>query len=712
MGAAGTFTSNTGASVGALTNSGTSSNAGTIASLNNLGGSFTNNSGGVITGATTVTGGSVTNNASLGSVDIASGGTFNNNTGASAGDVTNAGNASSAGTIASLINSDGSFINNSNGIVTGATVVSGGTLTNSGTLGTVDIGANGGFTNNTGSVAGATTNAGDSTNAGSIGSLVNTGGTFVNNGGGRVTGATTVAGGKVVNSDRVDTVDILADGTFVNNLTGTTGAVTNEGTTSNGGTVASLLNTGGTFFNSGAISGLATVTGGTLVNDGTIGSVDVYTGGLLTGTGSIGDLSVASGGTLSLGTGIGTLAVNGDGSFEAGSTYSVDVDASGQSDLLAVSGTTTINGGTLEVLAATGTYGTSTRYTILTSGSVTGAFDDVTTNMVFLSPFVTYDTTSITLALDRNDVAFADVAETANGRAAANAINSLDTTNALFLAVLPLTAEGADSAFRQLSGEIHASLKTQLLQDSRFVRNAVLDRMSGAMPTGQAQSSDLSFWLTGYGATGHSGSDGNAAGISGRTGGAVAGVDAEVFDTFRLGMLGGYSDTAVDGDADVQSYHAGLYASADWGALTFTGGAIYSHNDISTERNVTVGTLTDQLTAQYDGAARQLFADLSWRMGTGDLDLRPFASLAYVDLDTEGFRESGGSAALSGSGGHDDMTVSTFGLRWAADLPVQNAITLSGMVGWRHTIGDLTPSSQMAFSTGNPFTVDGRIPGP
>ncbi|RWX77349.1 autotransporter domain-containing protein [Neorhizobium lilium] len=710
VGSAGTFTGNSGGNVGDLTNSGTSSNAGTIASLDNLaGGSFTNNSGGTVTGATVVTGGNVTNNATLGSVDVGSGGIFNNNTGAVAGAVTNAGNASNAGTVSSLVNTAGSFTNNSGGTVTGATGVTGGTLTNNGALAAVDIASGGAFTNNTAASAGAVTNAGDSTNAGAIGSLTNDGGTFTNNAGGSVSGATTIAGGSVTNNSIFDTVEVLSGGTFVNNLAGTTGAFTNAGTASNGGTIASLLNIDGTFFNSGTITGLASVTGGTLVNDGTIsGGVDVDTGGFLAGSGSIGGLTVSNGGTLSPGPGIATLAIDGDVTFETGSTYSVDVDASGLSDLVTVSGTTTINGGTLQILAASGTYGLSTQYTVLTSGSLTGRFDDVTTDMAFLSPYVTYDATGVLLALYRNDVQFADVAETANGRAVANAINSLGTADPVFLAVLPLTADGANSAFRQLSGEIHASLKSQMLEDSRFVRNAVLDRMSGAVPTRQSDIGDATFWMTGFGAAGHTDGDGNAAGIDGHTGGVVAGADVEAFDNWRLGMLAGYSHTSVGRDADADSYHVGLYASADWGDLTFTGGAILSHNDISTDRNVSAGSLTDRLKSDYDSATRQLFADLSWRMRAGGIELRPFANLAYVNLDTDGFGESGGSAALSGRGGHDDVTMTTFGLRWAADMPVDDMpVTLSGMLGWRHAMGDLTPSSQLAFATGSPFMVEG-----
>ncbi len=298
--------------------------------------------------------------------------------------------------------------------------------------------------------------------------------------------------------------------------------VENAGTAFNDGTIASLTNTGGTFSNSGTITGDATVTGGTLVNDGTIGgTLLIYTGGLLTGSGYVGTLTVASGGTLSPGSGYATVTVNGDLTFQTGSTYQVETDASGASGSVAATGAVTIeNGSTLSILAGSGTYGLSTSYTILTGSSITGEFDTVTSDLAFLSPILTYDPTGVTLGLYRNDVNFADVATTANGRATANAVQALGTDNTLFLGVLPLSASGARDAFAELSGESHVSMKSLLIENSSLLRDAILDRFSGTGDTmvkgaaagqGKTAADDgPSFWMAGLGATTHISGDGNA----------------------------------------------------------------------------------------------------------------------------------------------------------------------------------------------------------
>ncbi|WP_164133698.1 hypothetical protein, partial [Stenotrophomonas maltophilia] len=52
--------------------------------------------------------------------------------------------------------------------------------------------------------------------------------------------------------------------------------------------------------------------------------------------------------------------------------------------------------------------------------------------------------------------------------------------NLVYNAVLNLSAPQAQYAFAQLSGEVHASARTVMIEDSRFVRSAVNDRLRAA----------------------------------------------------------------------------------------------------------------------------------------------------------------------------------------------------------------------------------------
>jgi autotransporter-associated beta strand protein len=180
------------------------------------------------------------------------------------------------------------------------------------------------------------------------------------------------------------------------------------------------------------LTGASTYTGDTNVNEGVlnvtgslVSAVTVNSGGMLTGTGTIGGLSVGSGGIVAPGNSIGTLRVAGDVSFDDGSIYQVKANAAGKSAMISATGAASIDGGTVQVLAQSGTYARQTRYTILTaSGGVDGQFTDVTSNLAFLTPLLSYDPNNVFLTLIRNDITFASVAQTPNQRAVAAALDS------------------------------------------------------------------------------------------------------------------------------------------------------------------------------------------------------------------------------------------------------------------------------------------------
>ena len=69
------------------------------------------------------------------------------------------------------------------------------------------------------------------------------------------------------------------------------------------------------------------------------------------------------------------------------------------------------------------------------------------------------------------------MAQTPNQCNVAHALDQFPTDNPLFLAVLNQTAAGARQAFDALSGEIHATIPGVLANDSRYLREAVLERL-------------------------------------------------------------------------------------------------------------------------------------------------------------------------------------------------------------------------------------------
>ncbi|MBS0251976.1 MAG: autotransporter domain-containing protein [Proteobacteria bacterium] len=452
------------------------------------------------------------------------------------------------------------------------------------------------------------------------------------------------------------------------------------------------------------------VQGGTLRVNGTLTSptVTVQNDGMLGGTGNIVG-NVTNNGILAPGNSIGTLTITGNYTQSTGSTLRAEINNTPATDLLNITGTATIqSGATVNVLPATGLYTVGHRYTILTAADGrSGTFDHLIYNAPFLGLSLDYDANNVFLDVTRNSVAFRQIAQTPNQIAAAGGAESLGLGNPVYDAVLNLSEAQAQNAFDQLSGEVHASAKTALIEDSRFVREAAIDRLRSASGT---------VWGRGFGSWGHTDGDGNAAPLNRSTGGLFVGGDGLVLDRWRLGALAGYShlnfnvrDRSSSGSSD--NFHLGLYGGTQWGHLAFRTGTAYTWHDISTDRAVILPGFADNLKGDYNAGTAQAFGELAYDVRAGNIGFEPFANLAYVNLHTDGFRETGGAAALTSAAAETDATFSTLGLRASTTFVLNSAnLTARGALGWRHAFGDLTPLLIMQFAGGSDAFTIGGVP--
>lgn len=450
------------------------------------------------------------------------------------------------------------------------------------------------------------------------------------------------------------------------------------------------------------------VQSGTLRVNGTLSSptLTVQNGGTLGGTGNIVG-NVINNGILAPGNSIGTLTITGNYTQSTGSTLRAEINNTPATDLLNITGTATIqSGATVNVLPAIGLYTVGQRYTILTAADGrSGTYDHLVYNAPFLDLSLDYDANNVFLDVTRSSVAFQQIGQTPNQIAAAGGAESLGLGNPVYDAVLNLSEPEARNAFDQLSGEVHASAKTALIEDSRFVREAAIDRLRSASGT---------VWGRGFGSWGHTDGDGNAARLNRSTGGLFVGGDGLAFDSWRLGALAGYShmnfnvhDRSSSGSSD--NYHLGLYGGTQWGQLAFRAGSAYTWHDISTGRSVIFPGFADSLKSDYNAGTAQAFGELAYDVRAGNVSFEPFANLAYVNLHTDSFGETGGAAALRSAAADTDATVSTLGLRASTTFVLNSAnLTARGALGWRHAFGDMTPLSIMQFAGGgDTFTIGG-----
>ena len=661
-----------------------------------------------------------------GTLELGNGGTA----GALTGDVANSGtlafNRSDDVAFAGIISGTGSVEQRGAGTttLTGVNTYTGGTTISAGTLALGNGGTTGAITGNVTNNATLAFNRSDAT---AFNGVVSGTGSVEQRGTGTTTlsGVNTYSGGtSVLNGTLAGNAASFGSGAIANNA-----ALVVDQTS--GGSLNNVLSGAGLITktgagdltllgNSAAFAGTTQVTAGTLAVNGSLGgTLTVGNSARLAGTGSVGNTVFQSGATVAPGGNtIGTLNVAGNLTLAQGSVYQLNAASDGRSDQLRVSGIAALQGGGVSVLAS-GNFQPSTSYSILTAnGGVSGQFAGATTDMAFLDPFLTYSPQNVTLRLQRNNVNFQNIAQTSNQRAAAGALSALQI-GPLYSAVVALNAAGARTAFDSLSGEVHASLKSAAFEDSRFVRNASLGRLREAFDTPAGTATDApaasgsGVWAQAFDSWGSTDADGNASSVERSTRGVLLGADTRVGDDWRLGVLGGYSTSHLTPDdrpswAKTDTYHVGVYGGKQWGQLGLRAGATYSAGEADTRRDIAFPGFSGQTAAKYDINTTQAFGELGWKMPTANGSLEPFAGLAHVKLSTDGFTESGGVAALTGSNSSTHTTYSTLGLRGTSNAGMPNNQTrLRGLVGWRHAFGDVTPTSALALAGQPGFTVAG-----
>lgn len=302
-------------------------------------------------------------------------------------------------------------------------------------------------------------------------------------------------------------------------------------------------------------------------------------------------------------------------------------------------------------------------------------------------------------------------------------------------AVLSMTPDQARSALKMLSGEAYASTPSVLQSMGDTVRTLPLAHLRGNLdapalagrPTAQLgspssdalpQSGASPVWAQVFGNWSTFGGDGNASSVSQSSGGLFVGGDGAVGGGWRLGGALGYigshssiADTASR--TNVDSYTATLFGGRNFpvgpGHVRFMAGAAYTWHDIDTKRDVAAGSLAQRLESSYHASSTQVFTELGYRLPLGDAySIEPYAGVAWNQLRTRDFDETGGTAALHGAGSSDDVTSTTLGLRGAWLFGSDRAPgRLTATLGWRHAMGDVKPRQELAFEGGSTFSVTG-----
>jgi fibronectin-binding autotransporter adhesin len=486
-----------------------------------------------------------------------------------------------------------------------------------------------------------------------------------------------------------------------------------SGTITDGTQMGYLIKTGtGSLVLSGnnTYTGATEVAAGSLDVQGKVASVvTVDNGALLSGVGSIGGLNLLNGATVTPGgNAIGTLTVAGNLTIASGALYRFDGTNSGTGDQIHATGTATLGGGSVIALLAGNNWSATTQYTILTADrGISGNFSGANSNFAFLTPELSYDANHAYLALARNDAALASVAATDNQRRTAVAVQALANGSLIYDTVIGLDAAQARTAFEQFSGSSLASTRTAIIDDSRYVRDAIGNHLRDVDGTASGDATS-SAWTSTWGHWGSNDATGGASRQTSDGSGLLIGADRNLGEA-RLGAVIAHSQlsnaTAPDSSHSTAD-HVGLYAATDLGAWQLQAGAAHSWYDTHSGRDISVTGLGGSAHADYNSGLTQAYVDGGYAFTFSQGSLTPYLDLARVWIHQDAIGESGDIADLVVQANGSSVNYGTAGLR--GSFAPAKGIELHASLGYQHAWGDLPSIDTQRFAGGSDnFTVAG-----
>ncbi|MFG6204293.1 autotransporter outer membrane beta-barrel domain-containing protein [Pseudomonas retamae] len=485
--------------------------------------------------------------------------------------------------------------------------------------------------------------------------------------------------------------------------------------------------------------------GAALVNSGSIGGVTVDKGAVFGGSGQVANLYVA--GSLAATRLYGAPDIQGDLEFSEDAVFSYGVTAESGSDPVVVNGTAILGGAQVQVHGAPGNYANNTEHLILTANRIEGEFGEVTTNLAFMTPTLSYEEHKVNLKYTRNDVALVNLAKNRNSRSVADSIveagsatpsmvarvstsvpaepQATKPVNTAVTALIASDKTTAPIALEQLAAGSNANLAKATLSSITPVSASMLSAMqqlgnhpdsmytSANSPRQASAAADTGrVWIQALGHGGKVDRDADST-LKHATQGLVLGADWRLDEQWHVGLIGGKSQTRLDArhyDGDLDSWHLGAYAVRQDGPLALRLGATHASHEGSSKRRVAFNGFSDRLQGNYNANTQQAFAELGYNFGRHNATLEPFASLGYQRYQRDSYREKGGDAALKVFGQTRDNLSSTFGLRTAHTTRLDNGMSLTPRfsAGWKHTFGEIdNDTRQQLIKGGKRFEIAG-----
>ncbi|MGH8145874.1 MAG: autotransporter-associated beta strand repeat-containing protein [Rhodanobacteraceae bacterium] len=380
---------------------------------------------------------------------------------------------------------------------------------------------------------------------------------------------------------------------------------------------------------------------------------------------------------------------------------------------LAVTGTATLNGGTLEVTGEDSGYHANTHTDVLTaSGGITGTFGNlvVDSGTAFTDESIHYsadhkevylDTTGLDITVAAAAMGIVKPAAVSAAQRVQDGFETINTTTASAGTVSPDVLQGAgdiqhsatpavaQATLTSLSGQLHAASAAMLFDGIDARSNALAGHFDDLL----SQRSQAGIWYGNLGWQGNLQRSGYA-GATFRSDGGMAGVDMRIGSHALLGVAAGQSrgfgqlDAAWDHDRTWMSNVAmyGGLMNGPWYASAQVASGWYRED---MQRLLQLGALGAPVGTRSTGRYLAGALEGGRLFQLGAVRVVPFADVRYQRLALGGFAEQGGLGyGLKADARGVGRLQTGLGLRAARGWRLADGIRMEfdGSVGWQHTL--------------------------
>lgn len=491
------------------------------------------------------------------------------------------------------------------------------------------------------------------------------------------------------------------------------------------------------------LEGASTYSGGTSINGSVLQATNVLPGSVTIG--QAGALDGYSGATLHSGVpGVaGDLANAGRMLVHAGDTgvggnytqASTGTLAVSLGSKLAVTGTATLNGGTLEVTGADSGYVANTRTDVLTAtGGVNGTFAQLVKDngVVFTSTTIQYDANSVWLDTTGLNVTTAAAGagvsytpasmsgavrvqgafEQLDSKVATNNLSSVpsDFLHAAGQFQQAPTLQAAQASLQSLSGELHAASAAMTFEAIDASNRALSDHLDSLLD----KRTSFGVWTRSLNVGGDMARTGYD-GVGFQLNGWLVGSDRQIGRSGVAGFAFGQSQGLQQADQGFgrdnnRSTESMVYAgwlNGNW----YTQGRVgFGHFQQDVNRQILLGYSAQGVSTRYSGNYNMAYGESGLYLNYGGARITPFVDVEYASIDRGGFAEQGaGGFGLRSGAQALDRWQSGLGVRadrhW--DLGDGRALNLGAHAQWQRTLashGGVFDASFVGLQQWQPLT--------